>query len=286
LGISLSGKGWYCLRQPRHRGKSRVKLIQAILKCTYERARELAGYTATPLPRSEDNIVDMVCANLGATPKKANGVAPLHWPDEFKPLSFDRPLAGPYIGYLKRRGYTNKQIGWLIDHYGLAYATRGRFKSRLIVPVQDYAGRKVAWTGRAITPHREPRYLATEAHPPGEWLLGLPMLQQVPNPRALLIGEGPMDAQRISVLGHARGVYGTCLFGKRASSKQIRLLRELAPRFDYVGWILDADAELAVVTLQQVSGIRGPRLELPEGVGDPGELTRKSAEELFARIGT
>src|SRR3974377_930695 len=55
LGISLRGKGYRCLRDPRHAGRSRARLIHALLHCPSEYALRLAREDApTPPPPAEN----------------------------------------------------------------------------------------------------------------------------------------------------------------------------------------------------------------------------------------
>jgi hypothetical protein len=284
MNISLIGRGWFCRRNPRHNGKSRSKLIKALLRVSDERARQLAGEHGEVGTPVNGSVSERVRAAVGAA-SRDEPPERLVWPPEFKPLVNNRVLAQPFINYLRGRDYSDADIEWLAEHYHLHYATRGWHKSRLIIPVYDAMGELKSWTGRTIIPNKQPRYKAPAGHPPGDWLLGLPLLWNCPGPKALLVTEGPTDAMRISVTGHTRGVYGTCLFGLNLSSEQAYQLRELARRFKFIGWLLDEDAELRSFGLQQKSGVRCKRLELPDGVKDPDKLTRKAAVELFQRAG-
>src|SRR4051812_26553261 len=46
LAISLHGRGWRCWRNKAHSGRSPVRLIQALLGCTWVEAERLAGVSS------------------------------------------------------------------------------------------------------------------------------------------------------------------------------------------------------------------------------------------------
>lgn len=283
MSISLDGRGWVCRRKREHSGKSRTKLIKALLRCSEERARELAGESAVPLPADED-LGDRVRAALGVGARERE-VEPLGWPrQEFRRLRSKLVTARPYINYLKSRGYSSEEVDWLVENYDLHYATTGSFAGRIIFPIKDHFGDVQAFVGRTIRKDEEPRYKASYDHPPGDWLLDLPNLGRAKRGSSLIIVEGPLDAVKVRVLGRRYNIYSTCLFGLNVTQPQARLLRKVVQDFDYVGWMLDEGAELLTFRLQQAVGQGFPRIEIPEGFDDPGELTHKAAKELFANL--
>lgn len=60
----------------------------------------------------------------------------------------------PARRYVESRGITPVQV----DRWGLGYATRGRMRFRVVVPIRDARGRLVSYTGRTFT-HDAKRYL-------------------------------------------------------------------------------------------------------------------------------
>lgn len=284
MGVSLHGKGWNCWRNSSHRGKSRAKLIQALLKCGHKEA-ELLAYGEIQLPADEDLLADLQ-NKLGGYEYEPQKPKHLSLPKEFKPLRYST-LARPFREYLYSRGYTPNQVDWLCDNYDLHYATRGRFSYRVLLPIHNRYEKLQTWTGRAIQEDTEPRYftLSKDASlaQPKELLLGLPLLWSAPSPRALLICEGPFDAMWITTFGRAFGVYATCLFGLSLSEQQMLLLEELRDRFDYMGLLLDNAAGIQAFRLAN-SGINLELEQLPEGVKDPAVLRPQEVVDLCLNL--
>jgi DNA primase len=228
---------------------------------------------------------------LAAPPKRLR----LDLLPEFKPLAEQgvRPLAAPFWDYLRDRGYTSPQVNWLVFNYRLHYATRGPYRYRIIIPIEDVEGRLQTWTGRSIVPGGTPRYKTLSAtgrygpdepvalKGPTDMLLGLPLLLRVPNPQTLVLCEGPFDAMRITTLGRQYGVYGTCLFGLNISEAQVTLLDRLMSRFNRLVLLLDPDARHLTLRIKEhltplpvVAGV------LPAGVEDPGALPVEQGRQL------
>jgi len=288
LGISLSGKGWGCWRNATHRGKSRARLIQALLRCSPQRAEELAGGTVvTP---QDDSFADQLSAMLtGEKLEKVTRPTRLKLPPEFKPLDGTRSkLAEPFLDYLEDRGYEDDELDWVIRSYRLHYCTRGDFQYRIIIPLYDGDDKLISWVGRTIVPDTNPRYKALHVDSaiaaPGDTLLGLSLLWSATDTRALVVCEGAFDAIRVSLFGRALGIWGTCLFGLNVSETQSVLMQELSERFAHVYLLLDEDASLQTFRLSQPLGRKCQLLRLPAGIGDPGELKSATAASLFAQM--
>lgn len=293
MSINTQGRGWRCFRNPTHSGRSRAKLIQGLLHCSWDEARALAGYEATPsVP--EENLAAQLADMLGMEAPESARPAPqyLSLPKSFRPLNSTSVLADPFWNYLYGRGFSSDEIAWLADHYDLQYATSGYWRYRIVVPVHDQRQRLMTWTARSILPDAEVRYLTLSATsepphlaPPGDLLLGLPLLWSCNDPRVLVICEGPFDAMRLSVAGARYGVYATCLFGLNVSEAQLSLLLELSQRFRRMRLLLDDDAQLVLLRiLQPLSVLRVTSARLPEGVDDPGAMPRAMAEEFTRRL--
>ena len=144
---------------------------------------------------------------------------------------------------------------------------------------------------RAISADTEPRYktLSVNNGPAlastSNTLLGLPLLWNAPDPRALIICEGPFDALRLVVAGAALGVYATCLFGLRAYPEQRAIFQELEERFPRLYLLIDAPAELQRLRLgRQLSPVQLGALRLPPGVKDPGDLSAVEATSLCLNL--
>lgn len=297
LSISLRGAGWRCLRNPRaHAGRSRSRLIQALLKVSQDEARRLAEEAPTPSPVDEDFVSHLAGLmgdkNLVELPR-----LPLKFPVEFKPLAplTNSVVARQFWEYLKDRGYSLEDRGWIAHQYNLHYVIPiGPYCYRLIIPIYAPDGQLMTWTARSILPNEKFRYKTLPTRPPynsydgplavaapGALLLGLPLLLRTPNPEVLVLCEGPFDAFRITALGRHIGVYGTCLFGLNISDAQVALLDRLMVRFKRLVLLLDPDAELISFRIKEHLTplvVRSGRL--PAGVEDPGALPYAVGREL------
>jgi DNA primase len=180
-----------------------------------------------------------------------------------------RPLPGKsggkaYRSYLERRGFAP---GWG-SAFELHYAPTGPFQGRIIVPVRNWQGSLVGWTGRTISRRAEPRYLAY-----GDITHHLPWAHRLKQAggRLLVITEGPFDALKVNALGNELGIAATCVFTSQASEHQRGLIIMLAQRFAKTVVCFDQGNEASAYKL--AAGLPGvTAITLPLGVKDPGEL--------------
>lgn len=289
MSINLDGHGWRCWRAPHsHYGRSPVGLVQKLLGCSLEEARAIAGVDdrAAP-PPTRDLLADNLARLRGRAPEEAaRRPVRLSLPREAHPLDPDDPRDAPFVDYLTDvRGYRPSEVRWLARAYGLHCATRGPWRWRLIFPVRGRRGELLTWTARAIGPSVELRYkqplagdVVVEAP---RTLLGLDLLWSAPDPRVLVVTEGPLDAARISVSSAPLGVWATCLFGLGLTDEQCALLDDLAGRFPRLALLLDPGAAHERVRMvRRLTPLRVELPALPPGVGDPGDLTAAQATQL------
>lgn len=273
MGISLGGFGWSCWRNPDHKGRSTPRLIAALVRCSAAEAEKLAGGDL-PLP-TDDSLLAGLRARLGTDYAPVAARPNPILPREFKPLGNGSPFAAPFILYLRERGYRKSTRDWLIANYHLHYATSGKFAYRIIIPIYDRWGELQTWTGRSIVASETMRYRTLPAEQqlcsPKETLIGLPTLWAAPNPKVLLVCEGPFDAFWITAFGRSLGVYGTCLFGLSLSDPQAELLVDLQRRFSRVAVLLDAAASFQAFKLSN-SGLGLGVVRLAPEVKDPATL--------------
>lgn len=286
MGISLRGRGWGCFRQAKHRGKSDVRLIAALLKLDFARAAALVGRPLAGLAPDED-LAASVRRRLSPEPAEARRTA-LDWPPGVKPLS-----GGPktrekaiFYDYLAGRGYSPKALETLCECYGLHYAMTGPFAYRLLLPIDDAEGRLVTWTGRTVSQHTLPRYLTLSPHAGSKLAAdGMPLalapitdmlwqearLFQVPR-RTLIVCEGPFDAMRVDYANRRDDVMATCLFGKTLSQAQYDKLCTLAEYCEHKFIMLDPDAKLDTFALSdKLFSLGFHPIDLPEKYEDAGD---------------
>ncbi len=279
MGISLSGAGWGCWRDNRHRGKSSARLVQLLLKCTWQHACEIVG-TGTSLP---DDFAEYVRLKMQGKVDRPTP-APLHLPEEFKPFR-DLPSARPFIKYLERRNFSHRQIMRLTDDYGIRYCTRGSYKGRVMFPVH-YDRALVSWTGRTIYPQVDLRYkslsadpevteregLGTAIGPISDYLLWYDDLMQS-DADTIFVEEGPFDALKTTVLGKRHGVVATCFFTGQPTESQIAFLHDLLPKFKRRYLLLDQGTLPKALHVQSLlTGLAVEVAKLPGDLKDPGML--------------
>lgn len=295
MAISLQNRGWKCWRNRKHRGRSAARLIQAYLRCSWERAREIAG--EVQVASVPDSSVSSHLRKVLGGPALVAGPAALQFPKEFRPLRKVTRINEQFWNYMENplpegRGYDHDEARWLAKNYELQYALRGDQKNRIIFPIYDQDGQLVTWTGRSIKKNATLRYKTLTTDPAAvdegepvallpttDILFGLKVLWNCDDLRVVVICEGPMDAMRITLFGHQMGVYGTCLFGLNASEAQAEQLEELYyQRKPRLCLVTDLDASLRAFSLRQVFMTMPVRtVPVPRGVKDPGALKRKEA---------
>lgn len=281
LAISLNNSGWHCWRNREHAGRSPIKLIQALIGCSYDQARLYAGQT-TNLP---SNFLEQVQAQM--TPSTTTAPRdPLIFPKEFRRLDHSSALGRPYRSYLRGRGFKYPES--LTDTYNLYYCTQGAFGGRIIFPVY-FKKELVSWTGRAVADGVE-RYKSLTTTPEKAQAEGTPLAigpithyllwydELIKNKEAgkstICLCEGPIDALKINYLADHYGIFATCCFTSSPSDPQVDLLHELLPRYKRRVLLLDAGTlALSLKTQSRLAGLDIELGQLPEGIKDPGELS-------------
>lgn len=284
LGINPKNGAWGCLRNKTHRGRSPIRLLQQLLRCTVEEAQRLAGIKERLTPTTDALAESFRALAGGGAQEAARYNGPLKLLPEFKPLLNGSVFARPFVEYLRQRGFREAQLSWVAKAYELCYATKGLYAYRIIIPIYDRYGALLSWTARSISADAQPRYrtLRVSADDDGPvaklaanaTILGLPLLWRVDNPRVLVLCEGPFDALKITAFGQALGVYATALFGLNVYPTQVELVQQLSERFEKVYLLLDEGTEFQRLRLlDTLSSVGAIPLSVPYGRKDPGELT-------------
>ncbi len=157
-------------------------------------------------------------------------------------------------------------------------------RSRLIFPLCDFAGRTIAFAGRALHagPLKYSNTTASAAGSPRETLFGLPQAKRtIQRNRVAWVVEGYFDV----LTCHQAGLNWTVgAGGTHVTIHQALLLRRLTPR---VVLLLDGDATAqawarALKPLRSVGlEVRGGRL--PPGI-DPDELVLREGPDMLVRV--
>jgi hypothetical protein len=268
LGINLSRGSWGCLRNPEHRGHSTTYLIGYLLGCSQHQARMIVDQYS----RSDPDQLGEV--SLDDSPSPGTAGEPEGLPD-LRPI---RPQSSTerFWNYLQVRGFDIP--GTAIHQYKLQCCLTGPFKDRLIIPLFK-RGELFAWTGRALgAPVSAPRYLSSERIK--ETIFNEDDLME--GGKLLFITEGVFDAMKLDHYGRDQGVRATCGFGISLSMEQIVLLNSRRNRFKKTVILFDRDAvEPAFIAKDWLPSSTVTVGHLPEGVKDPGELSKEQVQELI-----
>jgi hypothetical protein len=274
LGINMSTGQWGCLRNPEHRGHSTTYLIGYLLGCSQHQARMIVDQYS----RSDPDQIDT--SEIPEADAEWFSKAKLVLPEtealpELRPI---RPQSSTerFWNYLQDRGFDIP--GTAIHQYKLQCCLTGPFKDRLIIPL--YQRRSlIAWTGRALgNPVSAPRYLSSKRVK--ETIFGEDDLME--GGKLLFIAEGVFDAMKLDHYGRDQGVRATCGFGISLSMEQIVLLNSRRNRFKKTLILFDRDAvEPAFIAKDWLPSSTVTVGHLPEGVKDPGELSKEQVQELI-----
>lgn len=294
MGLCVEGdkRGfWGCWRNSSHRGKSPVKLIQALTGVSYAEACRIAGKPAAPELGSDATMGAEMAALLGD--KKEDEQKPsLTFPKQFRPVE-NVGYGRMFIKYLRdERDYTTPEAEHLCKRYDLRFCTTGPFAYRLVMPVNMPDMGLVGWTGRSIDKDEKLRYKSLSEKAETAEREGLPQApvnikdclfncEKLARVRAdvLVAVEGPMDALRLDYFGRDVGVRSTCLFSKSLSQSQEEFLGVLADRYTHKLVLVDADAQTDAFGLYTKLERFGFKYRLLS-TGDPAEMTAKQIRRL------
>lgn len=224
LGLHLNSPSWGCWENKSHKGRSPIRLIIKLLRCSEEEA--LAYARQYFYWRGQ----------ISQVKAERKWLPPPELADEFmqfKAYSTHEinQMQLQFQNYLRKR---NLDPDWVSDRYKLLWCTKASspWRDRIVVPVYESKELKT-WTARSISASQKLRYRALEERPPGEYLLDIDNLN---GGEVLIVCEGPFDAMAIASC-FVPGVGATCLFGKRYSDRQQRLVAE---RSEDYGMVINA----------------------------------------------
>jgi DNA primase len=168
-----------------------------------------------------------------------------------------------------------------------------RFRSRLIFPIHDEAGRVIAFGGRGLRPDDKPKYLnspATRLYDKSSVLYNLHRAKGVARKQdRMIVVEGYMDVIGVSAAG-IQEVVAIC--GTAFSSAQVRLMkRQIAQGNANLGQVImnldpdraGANAMEKSIAILLTEGLRVKVLSLP-GDLDPDEFIAEHGIERYRSL--
>ncbi len=190
---------------------------------------------------------------------------------------------------LTEGGYTNTELvqAGLVKEADEKKGTwYDRFRNRLMFPIRDAAGRTVAFTGRALDPNDQAKYLnspETDLYKKSEILFGMDKAKDAIRQRGFaLLVEGQMDLLLLHQIGFTNTI---ALSGTALTPQHLSLIKRYADNLmlaldsDRAG--LNASMKNAIVALK--SGMRVKAVKLPVGK-DPADLAVSDPKDLTNRI--
>jgi hypothetical protein len=279
-GVTKKKPVFNCWKNTRHGGHI-TKFIAIILRCTNKEAQlvyegEKEAFDTSSFDSLSKNVDTMWDDIANPVEKKLR----LKLPDEFLPMDH-KGYNKHFVRYLLDRGFSD--LGYLYKAYGIGYANTGFYKDRIIFPIRINK-KLVTYTGRAITP-ASIKYRSLSA------VDSLAVIKDTVwnfdnlikyKGKILYLCEGPFDSLKVDYYGKRYRSRATCLFGKTLSDKQTTLVYQLSKNYDRVVILLDPEEEYGTRVLkQQLEFIKNVEVGcLPNGVGDPGELTSSQIKGL------
>lgn len=278
MGLNLVNGWWACWRNQNHRGKSPLRLLVKLLRCSYQHACDLAGITADYVdPDGFDAVAARVMERDKVERMEEVRRDFLQLPREFRPLQPYGATRRHWEYLVARRGFRAQDMPYLSDHYCIRAAISGLYQDRIIFPYLVH-GEPVTWTGRAIA-EASLRYR------------DLPIAESLIKPKqtvynhdsalaggeVLVVVEGPVDALKLDCYGAEWGVRAVALSTNSMTEEQIYLVEELASNFSRVMMMMDNASSLGVVDsmrlkerLAQISNLGF--IKVPFGAKDAGDL--------------
>lgn len=252
MGLNLVTGWWSCWRnRAQHSGKSPLRLIMALLRVPYGRAREIAGLGEEYVdPEGFDALAARLMRREGieARPEQVRRRRLYLDGAEFAPLR-DAGRTRRHWNYLRdERGFDDDEdVALLCDLYELRAGVSGAWKDRVVLPYRQ-DGELVTWTGRAIGPSSM-RYRDLDIDEslvkPKETLYNHDAIAE--GGLALVLVEGPLDVLKLDFYGRLYGVRAVGLSTNSITEDQAYLLHAAVDRFRRVLVMMDNASTLGVV---------------------------------------
>lgn len=259
MGVSITTGAFHCWRCKEKGGKPHYLLWK------------LLGMSHGDV----DDVLGIISPQKQITPRELTSLGEDARNDWNSFLDLAHPMASGCRKYLQARGITDKTMSlFKLKAGGVA----GKWAHRIVFPVRAPDGASVTtWTARAIG-NATPKYLALGREQGANIKAQLFNAEKVSKPgRTLVVCEGPMDAIVLQQLAPYSTV--TCVFGLKASEKQIALIR--GSGYSQVVFLFDSTAFQAADDCARRAGCEVLNYErLFRRHGDPGDLTEADKPAL------
>lgn len=283
MGVSLDVENpvWGCWRDTKHRGQNPIRLVKALLGCSWETARDIVGISSTP---DRQKFQDVIAGLFDKKKKETKHYKELVLPKSFRPID-QRRAAERYLLYIGVRGFYEDVIE-VVAKYQLHYTVSDKlWLDRIILPVY-YQNKLVSWTGRSIRKDVELRY-ETLSKEQGVYSLK-DVLYEPEKGFApadwLVVTEGPFDMMKVDFYGEKLGVRATCLFGVGFTDRQVYAIAEASALFRKgVAILFDPGTYETAFSLSDrliSMKVNCKIISVPDGIEDPGAMEQQDVEIL------
>lgn len=190
---------------------------------------------------------------------------------------------------LSAAGFSTKEMldaGLIKEADGKPGTYYDRFRNRLMFPIRDTAGRTVAFTGRALSPDDQAKYLnspETELFRKSEILFGMDKAKDAIRSRGFaLLVEGQFDLTLLHQIGFGNAI---ALSGTALSREHLALIKRYA---DNLMLALDADRAGLAASAKNAhaalgAGMRVKAVRMPLGK-DPADLAKDTPADFTRRV--
>lgn len=245
MAVAEDGSGWYCWRNSRHQGAGLGYLFH-VLKIPTEKMHLKGSSTALPEPTKE---VDLSAWRYFAPAEESRDVC----------------------DYLEFRGFSRPRQ--VCKQFDLKYAPEGKWAARMIAPLTS------GWTGRALYPHIQPRYLSQTD--------GTGLFAQGRSSSVILV-EGPLDAMRLASLTSEFTVIAT--LGQRLSPTLMFHLRALGTQSIHLIPDSDVPPHLYLYFIRHLASFLPSatitKISVPRGYKDCCEMSEERTYEFLREFQT
>jgi DNA primase len=144
-----------------------------------------------------------------------------------------------------------------------------KVKDRIVIPVRNANYKLVGFIGRATNPEQEPRYLYNKGFKRADVLFNV---QNAKLHEWCIVTEGSVDAMMVHQAGYPNVV---STLGAQVSSTQIKLLKRFFNEIVIMSDNDDAGNAMSTAIIESCRGKKITKADIPEGLKDPGEMTKE-----------